>query len=110
MEEARPMTTDTLFLKDAYQTEATGVVTALTEDGGVVLDHSLFFPTGGGQPGDSGALRWENGEMTVTVANKGPDGEVVLRHLLAQLSLKRWIGTAGWATCACTPVCTCCRW
>jgi len=78
MEETRTMTTDTLFLKDAYQTEATGVVTALTEEGAVVLDQSLFYPTGGGQPGDSGALRWENGEMTVTMANKGPDGTVVL--------------------------------
>lgn len=72
------MTSEPLFLKDAYQTKATGVVTAPTQEGGVVLDQSLFYPTGGGQPGDSGALRWEDGETPVTVANKGPDGAVVL--------------------------------
>ncbi|WP_375690666.1 alanyl-tRNA editing protein [Pseudooceanicola sp. LIPI14-2-Ac024] len=70
--------TELLFRDDAYLTEAPGQVTALTDRGGVVLDASIFYPTGGGQPGDSGRLTWDGGSMQVITAVKGEGDEIVL--------------------------------
>jgi len=69
---------DPLFRDDAYLTEAEGVVLSHTDQGGVVLDGSLFYPTGGGQPGDQGSLRWDGGEMVVATTVKGEGDEIVL--------------------------------
>src|SRR5229473_3008845 len=49
-----------LFRQDAYLKEAEATVTALDERG-VRLDRSLFYQTGGGQPGDTGSLHWDGG-------------------------------------------------
>jgi misacylated tRNA(Ala) deacylase len=40
-------------------------VTEVTDEG-VVLDRTVFYARGGGQPGDTGILRWEGGEVRVT--------------------------------------------
>lgn len=50
------MPTELLFRDDGYATACDAVVTALTDTGGVVVDRSVFYPTGGGQPGDVGTL------------------------------------------------------
>lgn len=55
------MSTELLFRLDAYQTTAQAHVIALTEQGGIILDRTLFYPTGGGQPGDKGILRLSSG-------------------------------------------------
>lgn len=70
--------TDPLYLQDAYQTTATGRIVAHTPEGGIVLDQSLFYPTSGGQPGDSGQIRWDGGEMPVAATAKGDAGAIVL--------------------------------
>ena len=70
--------TDLLFRADAYLREAPGRVLSVTPEGGAVLDASLFYPQGGGQPGDSGRLVWDGGAMTVANAVKGEAGAVVL--------------------------------
>ena len=70
--------TDPLFLADAYRKSASGKVTALTEEGGIVLDRSIFYPRGGGQPGDSGTLDWSGGRIRVATAVKGEAGAIVL--------------------------------
>jgi len=69
-----------LFRQDAYLKEAEATVTAL-EERGVRLDRSIFYPTGGGQPGDTGSLRWDGGEARIVDAVKA-DGADVL-HVLA---------------------------
>lgn len=39
----------------------------------VALDQTVFYPTGGGQPHDTGVLRWDGGEARVTAVRKeGP--------------------------------------
>jgi misacylated tRNA(Ala) deacylase len=70
--------TDLLFREDAYLTEAKGKVVAHTPEGGIVLDKSLFYATGGGQPGDSGEIAWDGGALKIATAVKTLDGEIAL--------------------------------
>ena len=49
---------------DAYARSATGTVVDVLPEG-VVLDRTVFYPRGGGQPGDTGVLRWGGGETAV---------------------------------------------
>ena len=50
------MPTDCLFREDSYLKGCDARVVAVTEQGGVVLDRTVFYATSGGQPGDTGAL------------------------------------------------------
>ncbi len=70
--------TEALFRKDAYAREAFGKVEAITEEGGIILDGSLFYPTSGGQPGDSGLLKWSGGEIEIATAVKGEGDTIIL--------------------------------
>lgn len=70
--------TEALFRNDAYLRDARATVLALTEQGGIVLDRTVFYPTGGGQPGDAGVLRWSDAETKITTAIKGEDGAIIL--------------------------------
>jgi misacylated tRNA(Ala) deacylase len=67
-----------LFREDAYLKDAPARVLAHTPEGGVVLDATIFYPSGGGQPGDSGTLVWDGGRLSVAVAVKGEAGAIVL--------------------------------
>jgi len=67
-----------LFHEDAYLREARATVLSHTDEGGVVLDGSLFYPTGGGQPGDSGVLEWQGRGLNIATSIKGADGTIVL--------------------------------
>ena len=80
-----------LFRQDAYLKEADAVVTAV-EERGVRLDRSIFYPTGGGQPGDTGVLRWEGGEAKVVDAVKADGGDVL--HVLPPDVPRPAVGTA----------------
>ena len=53
--------TEELFREDAYLTSAEAEIVALIPDGGVVLDRTVFYAAGGGQPGDSGRLEVPGG-------------------------------------------------
>jgi misacylated tRNA(Ala) deacylase len=68
--------TEPLFREDAYLRECTARVVRAA-DGGVVLDRTVFYPTGGGQPGDGGTLLWEGGELPVATAVKGEGAQIV---------------------------------
>jgi len=68
--------TEPLFRADAYLREAEGRVVSASDDG-IVLDRSIFYPTGGGQPGDGGVLEWDGGSTPITTASKG-EGDVIL--------------------------------
>ena len=70
--------TDPLFVADAYLREAPARVTGHTEEGGIVLDRSIFYATSGGQPGDAGRLTWDDGGIDIATAVKGPEGAIVL--------------------------------
>lgn len=70
--------TELLFRNDAYETRAEATVVAHTPEGGIVLDGSLFYATGGGQPGDSGHLEWGENSLKIATAVKTLDGDIAL--------------------------------
>jgi misacylated tRNA(Ala) deacylase len=55
------MATHVLFRDDAYLRDCGARIVARTEQGGLVLDRTVFYATGGGQPGDRGELLTEEG-------------------------------------------------
>ncbi|KAF0105282.1 MAG: threonyl/alanyl tRNA synthetase SAD [Rhodospirillaceae bacterium] len=79
-----------LFRQDAYIKETDATVTAV-EERGVRLDRSIFYPTGGGQPGDTGLLRWDGGEARIVDSVKADGGEVL--HVLVPDAPRPEVGT-----------------
>jgi len=73
--------TQLLFRDDAYAKSCAATVTAV--DGrGIRLDRTVFYPMGGGQPGDTGVLRFDGTELAITDAVKG-DGPDEVIHVPA---------------------------
>jgi misacylated tRNA(Ala) deacylase len=70
--------TELLFRDDAYLRSAAARV-AQVHERGVELDRTIFYPLGGGQPGDTGFLTRASGErIAVTDTRKGPLPDSVL--------------------------------
>ncbi len=70
--------TEELFREDAYLRECEATVTAAAA-GKVILDRTLFYPTGGGQPGDNGVLVLADGSV-LAITNTVKD-EAGIAHL-----------------------------
>lgn len=70
--------TELVFREDAYLRDLSARVISITDEGGIVLDRTIFYPTGGGQPGDSGHLEWDNGRIEIATAIKGQGEDVIL--------------------------------
>ncbi len=68
--------TELLFRDDPTLAAATARVLA-AGPGGIVLDRSVFYPRAGGQPGDTGWLRWPGGETAIADTLKGEAGAVL---------------------------------
>src|ERR1700751_1964260 len=67
--------TDLLFRDDGYLRSCAARMIGADERG-IRLDRSVFYPVGGGQPGDTGLLRLSSGEtieIVDTVKGGGPD-------------------------------------
>ena len=70
---AAPTVTDRIYLRDAQCRAFDAAVVAVEEGGGVALDATSFYATGGGQPHDTGTLAWEGGSAAVVdVRGHGP--------------------------------------
>jgi misacylated tRNA(Ala) deacylase len=78
------MKTDTLFREDSYLKECAASVLQANGNA-VVLDRTVFYPMGGGQPGDSGAIRWNDNraifDAMIVDTRYGEDGAI--EHILA---------------------------
>jgi len=72
------MTTERLFYQDAYLRDCEAEVLRADERG-IVLDRTVFYPLGGGQPGDIGELRTADGRaIAIRDARKGEaPGEIL---------------------------------
>ena len=66
--------TTLLFRDDPYARAAEATVIGLAENGGIILDRTIFYAQGGGQPGDVGWMTLRGGEE-IAIANAvyGPD-------------------------------------
>ena len=70
--------TEEIFREDAYARDCQATVTAINERGGIVLDRTVFYPTGGGQPGDRGVLETDDGrEIAIATTVYGDDRSIV---------------------------------
>jgi misacylated tRNA(Ala) deacylase len=103
-----------LFLDDPTLATTPAIVVASGSDA-IVLDRTVFYPRGGGQPGDTGSLRWDGGETPIVEAVKG-DGDAIFHPPEPDVALPP-IGAVveaaiDWQrptlTCVCTQRCTCC--
>lgn len=74
------MVTALVFRDQPRQCQLEATVIGVSE-AGVVTDATLFYPMGGGQPGDTGIFLTASGQaLTVTDTRKG-EGRSVLHHL-----------------------------
>ena len=66
--------TEMLFLDDSYLRTCDASVVEITEDGQVVCDRTILYPTGGGQPHDVGTMTDGNSTWKISAVKKrGPD-------------------------------------
>ena len=68
--------TEELFRADSYIRECDAVVESVA-DSGITLDRTVFYPTGGGQPGDTGVISWPSGSATIVDTRYGVSGAIV---------------------------------
>lgn len=71
-----------LYQTDPYLAEAESEVTGRGPSGGVIVGRSVFYPAGGGQPGDSGAVEWNSG--TADVVDTRKCGDDLIELILAE--------------------------
>ena len=74
--------TELLFLNDAYVSEFDAVVTAVTDDGALILDQTAFYIGGGGQPCDVGTLTDAAAGVEYQVTKAGRAGGQIV-HTIA---------------------------
>jgi misacylated tRNA(Ala) deacylase len=72
--------TDPLYQRDAYLRRCDATVVEVT-DAGVVLDRTVFYPVGGGQPGDTGWLRASDGRAWRVADTRRVEGGRIV-HLI----------------------------
>ena len=71
--------TEALFKHDAYLQECKAQIIVSSNEF-VVLDKTVFYPTGGGQPGDTGQIKWNDNSVDVIDTRYSKNGEI--QHFL----------------------------
>ena len=87
--------TEQLFRDDSYLKDCDATVTA-SGDGAIELDRTVFYPMGGGQPGDTGTLEWDSGSATIIDTRYGEGGSIC--HLAEEGGELPAVGTKVKAT------------
>ncbi len=67
--------TEELFRSDSYLRECDATVVAVGENA-FTVDRTVFYPLGGGQPGDTGTARWANGTARIIDTRYGDGGTI----------------------------------
>ena len=78
------MPTECLFREDSYLKDCGATVVALTAEGGVVLNRTVFYAASGGQPADRGTLIGQSGN-SIALANVvfTDPGKTEIAHIVA---------------------------
>ena len=79
-----------LFRDDAYIKVCEATVVAVSDDR-IVLDRSVFYPEGGGQPGDRGTLLAGDGTV-IEIVDTRKDGDGNLLHMTAASAVRTAVG------------------
>jgi misacylated tRNA(Ala) deacylase len=83
-----------LFRDDSYLQSIPATITAITPEGGIILDQTLFYAASGGQPGDSGALVLADGSSILIATAIHPEGDKTqIVHVPAEGQALPAIGT-----------------
>lgn len=81
-----------LFRQDSYLQTCTARVVGV-DAAGIRLDRTVFYPTGGGQPGDCGCLRLADGTAVEIVDTRKGEAPDEILHIPAERSALPAIGT-----------------
>lgn len=73
--------TTLLYQTDSYlQTNTATVINVLAESNALILDQTVFYPGGGGQPADRGFLRWDGKILQIERIKKEKDDVLFFIH------------------------------
>ncbi len=78
-----PFETLPLFRDDAYLRECEAKIVAHSEQGGVILDRTVFYAASGGQPGDTGRLVVAGGPVVPVAATVYGEDKTEIVHVPA---------------------------
>jgi len=92
------MPTELLFRDDAYLKSASARVLDINERNGIILDRTVFYATGGGQPGDIGVLVSANGTNTKIATTLYGEDKSQIVHVPAEGEALPEIGSDVTAT------------
>ncbi len=67
-----------IFWKDAYSRSQPAVIKKIVPEEGIILEETLFYPTSGGQPGDSGLIKFNDQVTSISEAKKTYNGDILL--------------------------------
>jgi misacylated tRNA(Ala) deacylase len=88
--------TELLYLTDSYLKEFKAIVIAIsTENHGIILDQTAFYPGGGGQPSDIGKIKTENQSYPINQI-KRINGKYI--HIVEGEGILPTIGEAVWGS------------
>ncbi len=79
--------TELIYLNDSYLKECNAKVIKVVDDG-IILDKTIFYPQGGGQPSDTGKIILDNNEFDVEKVKK-VDGNII--HFLKESKWRDFI-------------------
>ena len=74
--------TNHLFSEEPYKKNNEAVVTEVNDRGGIILDQTTFYATSGGQPGDTGTLKREDGtQIKIGTTIFEPGSKKIIIHV-----------------------------
>ncbi len=68
-----------LYYDNAYKKEHEARIIGISTEFGIKLDEPIFYPRGGGQPGDSGTIIVNGIHLKIIDTVKGPEGQVYIK-------------------------------